>query len=85
MLFYFNMLAMARQEYALAHEALSRLGTKLPPQAQGGSGAQPASSLGLLPESTWAQAALAAAGVAVGVAIAAGVYWRIRRRRRLGF
>ena len=75
---------MARQEYALAHEALSRLGTKLRPQAQGGPGAQPASSLGLLPESSWAQAAVAAAGVAVGVAIAAGMYWRIRRRRRLG-
>lgn len=79
------MLSMARQEYALAHEELSRLGTKLPPQAQGGACAQPASSLGLLAESSWAQAAVAVAGVAMGVVIAAGVYWRIRRRRRLGF
>lgn len=75
---------MARQEYARAHEALSRLGTKLPPQAQGGAGAQPASTYNLLMESSWAHAAVAAAGVAAGVAVAAGVYWRMRRRRRLG-
>ena len=81
---YLQALLVAAQEYALAHEVLSRLGTKLPAPAQGGAGAQPASGYSLLAESSWAQAALAAAGVAVGVAVAAGVYWRIRRRRRLG-
>ncbi len=38
----------ARQEYALAHEALSRLGTRLPPQAPTLAGVRAGGSSSLL-------------------------------------
>ena len=70
----------AVQDYAVAHEALSLLGTKLPPARESAAAALEEAAGQRLELSYAAQAAVGAAAVVIGVVVVGGWYWRRRRR-----
>ncbi len=71
---------MCMQDYAVAHEALSLLGTKIAPAREAAATAQAEAAGQRLELSYGAQAAVGAAAVILGVAVIGGWYWRRRRR-----
>ncbi len=68
------------QDYAVAHEALSLLGTKIAPAREAAAAAQVEAARQRLELSYGAQAAVGAAAVILGVVVIGGWYWRRRRR-----
>ena len=70
----------AAQDYAVAHEALSLLGTKLPPARESTAAALEEAAGQRLELSYAAQAAVGAAAVVIGAVLVGGWYWRRRRR-----
>ena len=71
------------QDYTVAHEALSLLGTKLPPAWEAAASAQVEAGGQRLELSYGAQAVVGAAAVILGVVVIGGWYWRRRRRLQL--
>ena len=68
------------QDYAVAHEALSLLGTKMAPAREAAAAAQAEAVGQRLELSYGAQAAVGAATVILGIVVVGGWYWRRRRR-----
>ena len=72
------------QDYAIAHEAVSLLGTKLPPARMAAAEAARAATAAGQPQRlelpVTAQAAVAVAAVVIGAVVVGGWYWRRRRR-----
>ena len=73
---------MVEQDYVVAHEALSLLGTKLPPAREAAAAAAAAASADgqSLQLPLGAQAAIGVAAVVIGAVVIGGWYWRRRRR-----
>ena len=67
------------QDYAVAHEALSLLGTKIAPAREAAAAAQVEAAGQRLELSYGAQAAVGAAAVILGVVVIGSWYWRRRR------
>jgi hypothetical protein len=68
------------QDYAVAHEALSLLGTKLRPAREVAAAAEASKAGQALELTPSAQVAVGVAAVVIGAVVIGGWYWRRRRR-----